>query len=201
MTPDPTRRALRSGPLLVAALGLEAMVARADRRLGMGPGRAAAAAAAHLVPVARAGRPVVLVGLVGGLDPAAAPAGTPVVARAVGRPGGAALPLAADLAEQLAGGLADVLVGAGRPVCSGSLLGVDRVVRGAARAALSDRGALAFDMEALAVAEVLAAAGLLDRFGAVRVVAEDGRRGFLRGGLIGLRVLRRLGPAVRAVVR
>jgi hypothetical protein len=204
MVPDPTRRSSApppSGPLLVAALGLEAMVARADLRLGMGPARAAAVAAARLVPAARAGRPVVLVGLAGGLDPIEAPTGALVVARAVGRPGEAPLPLALDLADRLAGGLAGRLAGVGGPVRSGPLLGVDRVVRGAARAALQGRGALALDMETLAVAEVLAAAGLLARFGAVRVVADDGRRGFLRGGWTGLGVLRRLGPAVRAVVR
>jgi 4-hydroxy-3-methylbut-2-enyl diphosphate reductase len=76
------------------------------------------------------------------------------------------------------------------PVVDGLLLSAERVVTGRARRALAANGALAVDMETSAWVEALAGR----RLAVVRVVADGPDVGMVRGGLRGLRTLRRLRP-------
>ncbi|HLI01295.1 MAG TPA: 4-hydroxy-3-methylbut-2-enyl diphosphate reductase [Acidimicrobiales bacterium] len=140
--------------LALAPLGMEAAAVRRGARqaevarVGMGPQRAAAGAAALLPPPADVAA-VAVTGLGGGLRPDL-PVGHLVVADRVLRPDGrvtAELPGASLLAAELRR--------AGLPATAGPVVSTDHVVRGeAARAALAKQGALVVDMES---ADLLAA--------------------------------------------
>lgn len=179
--------------LLAAPLRLEAWVAGAELRTGMGPRRASRFGSGELAARCQAGHRVILLGLAGGLDPARAPTGSVLVATAVQREHGHRVDLDGELAGELAGALGAWSL----PVRDGLLLSVDRPVRGERRSRLRHTGAVAVDMEAGAIAEALGARGALGGLGVVRVVADDGQRGFVRGGWQGLKVLRRVAGALR----
>jgi nucleoside phosphorylase len=102
--------------------------------------------------------------------------------------------------------LVDALERAGCTVHTGPLYSADRVVRGDARSALSERGVLGVDMETAAA--LRAARNLRPELpvAALRVVVDTPERELLRpatltGGLRAWRVLRRLGPALGAWYR
>lgn len=180
------RRRPADGPVVVVAMGIERWALGGPAEVtGVGPTRAAAAArdlAARLPP----GVPVALTGLCGALDPLEP--GTAVVADAVGALGDAPQPLAG--AEQVRAACAAAWPG---PVAQGWLLSVDQVVRGRRRSALRATGAVAVDMETAAWAEHLGSGRPL---AVVRVVADGPGAGMVRGGLVGLRQLRRLRPVL-----
>ncbi|MET9859421.1 1-hydroxy-2-methyl-2-butenyl 4-diphosphate reductase [Streptomyces smyrnaeus] len=82
----------------------------------------------------------------------------------------------------------------------GTLAGTDQVVRGRARTALHDDGAIAADMESAATLDVAAAGTARRPVAAVRVVVDAPgheliRIGTLRGGISAFRVLRGVLPA------
>ncbi|GAA0400610.1 lipoprotein [Microbispora corallina] len=179
----PRRSPLMSGPRRspsVSGPGRSPLVVR----VGMGPVRAARAAAA--LPPFDA---LAVAGLGGALDDGLRP-GDVLVATEV-RWDGAVLPcpygpaLAADLAR------------AGLPVRTGPLVTSPRVVHGAGRRRLAAEGARAADMES----GPLAAAAEGRPFAAVRVVVDTPAVPLLSpatvpGALAALRALRRIGPAL-----
>ncbi|MGI5347758.1 1-hydroxy-2-methyl-2-butenyl 4-diphosphate reductase [Streptomyces sp. CA-250714] len=82
----------------------------------------------------------------------------------------------------------------------GTLAGTDHVVRGQARAALHESGAIAADMESAATLDAAAAGTARRPVAAVRVVVDAPgheliRIGTLRGGISAFRVLRGVLPA------
>ena len=172
------------GPVAVVAMRIEAVaLGRPVVVCGMGPGRAAAAGVSLAERLAPAGA-VVVTGVCGALDPALG-SGTVVMADAVRRAGGDAVTLAP------LPGLRQALQLAGLPVVGGTVVSAAAVVRGAARRELAREGAVV-DKEAAALVEVLG-----DRpVAVVRVVADTPRSGMVRGGLVALRALRRVGHAL-----
>jgi len=168
--------------VVVVALRLEGWaIGRPVEVSGMGLARAGAAAA-RLRRRLPAEAPVVLSGLCGAVAPLAP--GTLVVATAVQGPDGERRRL------DHAGTMLQVLADWSGPVVDGLLLSAERVVTGRARRALAANGALAVDMETSAWVEALAGR----RLAVVRVVADGPDVGMVRGGLRGLRTLRRLRP-------
>ncbi|MEV6860048.1 hypothetical protein AB0M44_03435 [Streptosporangium subroseum] len=151
-------------------------------RIGMGPGRAASAAA--LLPSTGA---VAVVGFGGALGGGLRP-GDVLVASEV-RFEGRVLPCPS--ARFLAGELAR----AGLPAHSGPLVTSGHIVTGAERRRLAREGALAVDMETGPLAGAAA-----DRpFAALRVIVDTPavpliRPATIRGGITAYRTLRRLGP-------
>lgn len=155
---EPARQA---APLLLVPMRVEEMAVRrgvrrrtqpaggADRhraeveRIGMGPVRATAARvrlASSLAP----GRPVVLVGLGGGLQAGQRPADV-VVADAL-----TSVDSDETIALSHAEEVAELIQRAGAPrVSVGALVSSARIVHGVARAAAARRGAAAVDMESL----------------------------------------------------
>jgi 4-hydroxy-3-methylbut-2-en-1-yl diphosphate reductase len=136
-------------PLFLAPLRIEVLAIRRARprpevrRIGMGP-VAATAARARLTQEIDAGRPLVLFGFAGALDPSVR-AGDLVVARSVG---------GVDSDEKFAlpdaDAVAKLLDSEGLRVSLGDLVSVPRVVRGGVeREKLAASGALACDMESL----------------------------------------------------
>lgn len=176
----------RSGPglVVVAALRIEALaLGRPVVVVGMGPQRAAHGGA-RLAERLPAQAPVVVAGVCGALDDALRP-GTVLVPDRVSGPGGTLveLPGAAAMAEALAAlGHQPVVV---------PLRSVDRVARGEERRRLAAGGARAVDMETATLVEHLAGHPLC----VVRTVADTPAVGVVRGGIAGLRALRRLRPA------
>ena len=188
-----------SRALVLAALRIEARALRRRapgldvRRVGMGPDRAAAAAARLLAGPGAVAGPVVVAGFGGAVDPSLRP-GDVVVATEVRGPGGTAVPCrSADL-------LAAALRQRGLTVRTGPIRTVPRAVLSAgARAEVAADGALAVDMES---APLLSAAG--DRpVAAVRVVVDAPGHPLLSPRVVpaGLRawpVLAATGPAIAA---
>jgi len=134
---------------LMAALGIEARALRtgapwADvQRIGMGP-RRAATAAARLDP----GRaPVLVAGFAGGLSPELAPGDIVLADSLIGPRGERSCPDPTLLAS--------VLRQAGLRVHVGPIASSTRIVTRDGRAALASTGALAVDMESVFVAEAL----------------------------------------------
>lgn len=163
-------------------------------RSGVGPRRASATAMRLTASLEAAGaHPVVCVtGVCGGLEPSLEP-GQIVVADAVVGVDGShlALPTAPSLAAALAA--------AGLAVRVGPILTTDRLVRGPARRALADRGAVAVDMESA----VLASAPWPGPLAVVRAVVDTAdaellSTATLRGGSMALDRLRRAAPVVAA---
>jgi len=187
-------------PMVIEAAALRWAVPRATvLRTGVGPARAAAAAARAS---RLAGAAVAVGGFCGGLTDDLRP-GDIVVASEVRGPSGqpvmcssealvATLRARAARAGRAGRGLPRVFVG---PVVS-----VDHVVRGAERAALAADGALVVDMESAWLAP--AAAGR--PFAVLRVVLDTPAREVTRplamliAGITAWRVLRRAGPALGA---
>ncbi len=136
-----------TGPVFLTPLGIEAFAVRrgapgaAIERIGMGPVRATAAAARLATRVAR-GRPLVLVGLGGGLLGDARP-GDVIVGTSVHHlegPGEIRLDGAVDLARALRA--------AGIPVTEAPIVSSPRILHGPdARRSAGIRGAAVVDME------------------------------------------------------
>lgn len=177
-------------PLVLAALRIEALaIGGPVAVVGMGPRRAAAAAMVVAGGLA-AGRPVVVAGVCGGLDPALRP-GTVVVATSVedaGPSGGPAVALPGAAAMVAA------LRAAGVDAVGGRLVSTPRVARGADRHRLAAGGATAVDMESAAVVAAIGPRPVA----VVRAVADTVTSGMVGGGLRGLRALRGLRPAFDA---
>ena len=182
-----------SALVVAAALWPEALAVRwglpaqAIRHTGMGP-RAAGAVPALAADPARA---VAVAGVAGALTDRLKP-GDLVVATEIRSADGV---IACPSAPLLAGELRR----AGLNVQLGPVFCADHVVRGAERAELAETGALAVDMESAILAQ---AAG--DRpFAVVRAIVDTPSRPLVSpstvtGGVTGLRVLARIGPALSA---
>jgi len=149
--------------LVLAPLRVEAFALRRGApelrvvRTGMGPARAR-----HAASLWRTGpeTSLVIAGLCGALDPALRP-GDVVVPSVLRSPDG-------SLPAPDAGPLRDALQRRGLRVHDGTLLGVDRAVRGAERRRLCEDGACAVDMES----PWLAAAAAGRPFAVLRVVLD-----------------------------
>jgi 4-hydroxy-3-methylbut-2-en-1-yl diphosphate reductase len=182
----PSDRPSATGATILAALRLEALAIGGEVvRVGMGHAQAGAAAV-RLAPTLSPWRPLAVVGIAGGLDPALEP-GQLVVADALHPPDGddpILLPQAGAVAAALRHHGRDVRVGA--VACSTS------IVHGAARTALARGGALAVEMESVWLARVLVHHPLA----VVRAVGDTGRHGFVSGNIKALAALRRLRPAL-----
>jgi 4-hydroxy-3-methylbut-2-en-1-yl diphosphate reductase len=178
-----------TGPVVAAPLRVERAALRAAAtpavHTGMGPRRAAAAAARL------GGRPVLVAGVGGGLGPGVRP-GDLVVASEVRGPYGASV--SCPSAPLLAGELRR----AGLTVHLGPVVSMPRVATGEVRRALAETGALAVDTES----HWLAPAGGAP-FAVVRAVVDTAdapllRPGTAARGVAALRALRRAVPAVDA---
>ncbi|MBO8193106.1 1-hydroxy-2-methyl-2-butenyl 4-diphosphate reductase [Streptomyces oryzae] len=199
--------------LLTCALGIEHLAlrrgpgrgpGRADPNGGTGPGNvrllrtgmgAQAARRAMTQALAReavpGGTAVLATGFCAGLVPGMRP-GDLVVAAETRDPRGRTPCTGTGL-------LADALAGYGT-VHVGPLAGTDQLVRGRARAALHETGAIAADMESAATLDAAAAGTARRPVAAVRVVVDAPgheliRIGTLRGGISAFRVLRGVLPA------
>ncbi len=173
------RRAAR--PVVVVAMRVEA-VAVGGRPVVVGMGAERAALSGALLSDGLApDETVVVAGVCGGLDPGLA-SGTVVLAEAVCRADGEQrrLPPQPQLGRALAA--------SGLAVVERTVVSAERVVRGAARRELARVGSVV-DMESAALVEALGG----HRVAVVRVVADTPETGMVRGGLVALRVLRRVG--------
>ena len=189
MNPGPSGTSLVvAAPLRVEVLALRRGAAGLRVvRTGMGPARARRAARTLAADTAAA---LAIAGVCGALDASLAP-GDVFVADALLAPDGSlvrrvdAAPLCAALASR------------GIEAHVGSLIGVERLVRGYDRAALLAHGARAVDMESAWLAE-----GAGDRPLAVLRVVSDGpghelwSPGIVKNGLVALRALRDAAPAL-----
>ncbi|MET8053772.1 hypothetical protein ABZU75_39940 [Streptosporangium sp. NPDC005286] len=181
-----------TGLLICTALAVEARAVRSGLpteevrviRTGMGP-RRAASAAARLPPAGA----LAVTGFCGALDEGLRP-GDVLVASEIRFEGRMVpCPSAWSLAEELAR--------AGLSARTGPLVTSDHIVTGAERRRLAAEGAAAVDMETGPLAG--AVPGL--PFAALRVVADIAGAALLRpaticGGAVAYRVLRRLGPVL-----
>ncbi len=179
--------------LVVAALRFEALALRRGaphlrvERCGMGASRARRAVPRFAEDPAPA---LVAAGVCGALD-ARLEVGDVVVASELRSTEGDSRPLAAD-------SLYEALADLGLRVRVAPLVSTERLVRGAARARLSEGGARIVDMESWWLAE---AAGTRP-FGVVRVVSDGPddellRPGTVTRGLHALRVLSELAPGLQ----
>jgi 4-hydroxy-3-methylbut-2-en-1-yl diphosphate reductase len=180
-----------AAPLRIEALALRGAAPGARLvRTGMGPRRAAAAAAA-LAPAAGGQWALAVAGLCAGLDPAMRP-GDVVVASEVRGPHG-------TVRCDGAGLLVAALQRHGLDPRVGAVVSVDHIVQGEERARLLAGGAIAADMESAFLAGAVAGGGAL---GVLRVVLDAPGRELKRPGLAvaaarALRVLRRSAPALQ----
>jgi 4-hydroxy-3-methylbut-2-enyl diphosphate reductase len=181
-----------AAPLRVEARAVRAGLRTAELlRTGMGPKRAAAAAASV------AGGAVTVVGFGGGLDPALR-AGQVLVATEVRASDGSVPVVALPGADVLAAALRR----AGLDVLTGPLVSSPRLVRGEVRSTLAAAGARAVDMESAWFLDALVQRGIDPRrLAAVRVVVDTaGHRlaspATVTGGLRAARVLRAIGPVL-----
>jgi 4-hydroxy-3-methylbut-2-enyl diphosphate reductase len=168
---------------VLTALRIEALaVGGRVQVIGMGPQRAATATLRRPSGELAAA----MAGVAGGLAPGIGP-GDLVVASELRTLDGRrrAVPAAALLAARLGR--------MGHRVHLGPLLSVPRLMRPRELRALADDGVLAADMESAWLADTL---GPEVPFVAVRAIADSLQSGAVRGGLRGLRSLRRVRPAL-----
>ena len=164
---------------IVAALAAEARAlgptkSRFEAHRSLADGTLLAVSGIGFAAAARAARALVEAGvtalaswgMAGGLDPVLS-AGTIFLPSQVISRDGAGLPTACHWRERLAAALA-----AQQPVASGKLLSSSHAIEGVAdkAAAFGETGALAIDMESLAIAQIAATQGL--PFIAVRVIVD-----------------------------
>jgi 4-hydroxy-3-methylbut-2-en-1-yl diphosphate reductase len=201
---DGHRSLLVAAPMRLEALALRGAVPGARvLRIGMGPRRAQAAAAALVPP--SGGWALAVTGLCGGLDPALEP-GDIVVAsevRGLAGPGGTGGTDGTDGTDGTvecpsAGLLAAALQRRGLRPRVGPVTSADHVVQGAERARLLATGAVAVDMES---AWIATAARGGTPFAVLRVVldapgSELKRVGLAAAAVRALRTLRRAAPAL-----